>query len=103
MMGRSRPVTGAETRICKSTARPGVGSTTGLTETTGVGALMVTDVAAMSDSFIERSSFHYFAYDNTNRNFAPISIIRNVVPYVKRLFEGGTIATIAETAEPLIA
>ncbi|GGO36845.1 hypothetical protein GCM10008949_41320 [Deinococcus humi] len=38
-MGRSRPVMGADTRICKSTVRPGAGSTTGATETTGVEAL----------------------------------------------------------------
>ncbi len=38
MMGRSRPVMGGETRICRSTARSGAYSTTGLTETTGVGA-----------------------------------------------------------------
>jgi hypothetical protein len=41
MIGRSLPVTGAETRMCRSTARPGAGSTTGLIEKTGAGALMV--------------------------------------------------------------
>jgi hypothetical protein len=35
MNGRSLPVTGAETRTSRSTARPGDGSTTGLTDRTG--------------------------------------------------------------------
>lgn len=39
MIGRSRPVVGAETRICRSTRRPGTDTTTGLTEMTGVGVL----------------------------------------------------------------
>ena len=37
MTGRSLPVTGAETRTSRSTARPGDGSTTGLTDRTGAG------------------------------------------------------------------
>jgi hypothetical protein len=39
MMGRSRPVVGAEIRICNLTMRPGTDTTTGLMDTTGVGAL----------------------------------------------------------------
>src|SRR4051794_28946001 len=43
MIGRLLPVTGVETRTCRSTARPGAGSTIELTERTGVGldSLMV--------------------------------------------------------------
>lgn len=39
MIGRSSPVTGAEIRICRLTIRPGVDSTNGLMEITGVGSL----------------------------------------------------------------
>lgn len=41
MTGSPLPVTGAETRTCRSTARPGADSTTGLTDRTGTGALAV--------------------------------------------------------------
>lgn len=38
-MGKPLPVTGAETRTWRSTARPGAGSTMGLTERTCMGPL----------------------------------------------------------------
>jgi hypothetical protein len=53
-MGNPRPIAGAETRTCTSSPRSGAGSTTGFTETTGVGALMATSAIAVSDSLIAR-------------------------------------------------
>src|SRR5215210_7189552 len=52
MTGRSPPVTGAETRTSRSTARPGAGSTTGETERTGAGEPNVS--AAYVDSLMMR-------------------------------------------------
>src|SRR5581483_9972732 len=65
-------------------------------------SIMVTNVPALSDSFIEKSSFQLFrVWYTSNRSIAPITSIRNNVPFVKRLFEGGNEAmtTIGEGAE----
>jgi hypothetical protein len=51
------PVAGTETFLSKSTWRPGTDSTTGLTETTGVGSLLISSIIVLSISFIKKSPF----------------------------------------------
>src|SRR3569833_319283 len=103
MTGRSSPVTGADTRTRRASPRPGAGSTTGRTETTGVPApwarWRMRGFSLNDDSGMVGNAELLASLDK--RISVPLTNIRNHVP-VGKVSDGGNsaVADIGSGAKP---